>query len=174
MLMKTKFLYRVLILALLLALVLGFTTPGLASPGQATADAATRGRPIRIFMILKGSRGPICGDSVFGHGTTLKTSGSDAADIKAALKALLAIKSTNYAGLYNPLARSQIRVSRVDVKGNLANVYLRGTYVKPKDPCDNTRVREQVWATVKQFPGITATNIYLNNMPFGDKLSNGK
>jgi hypothetical protein len=162
------------ILSLLLILILGLATPGLASQGQSTVAAATRGRPIRIFMILKGSGGPICGDSVYGHATTLKTSGSDAVDIKAALKALLSIKSTYYAGLYNPLARSQIKVSRVYVKGNLANVYLRGTYAKPKDPCDNTRVREQVWATVKQFPGITSTNIYLNSAPFGDKLSNGK
>ena len=62
----------------------------------------------------------------------------------------------------------------VRFNSGLATVNLRGTYAKPDDDCDNLRVKAQVWTTVRQFRGVRTTNIYLNGIPFGDRVSNDK
>ncbi len=95
-------------------------------------------------------------------------------NVKGALEVLLSYKSEYVGGLLNPLFRSNIRVQSVSFnqKNGLITVELSGTYKPTGDKCDNTRVKAQIWQTVRQFSAVKATNIYLNGIPFGDRVSN--
>jgi hypothetical protein len=117
-----------------------------------------------------------CGDSVIGVGTGLKKSGDMEGDIKEALTRLFAFKGEYFGSLYNPVFRSNLAVESVKFNSDngLITVNLRGTYAPSGDDCDNTRVKAQVWNTIRQFRDIKMTNIYLNGGPFGDKVSNDK
>ena len=92
--------------------------------------------------------------------------------ISKALKQLFSIKSEYVGGLLNSLYRSKIRVNKVEFndKNGLITVDLQGSYKPTGDPCDNTRVKAQVWSTVRQYKQVKATNIYLNGIPFGTSL----
>jgi hypothetical protein len=129
-----------------------------------------------IFLIRQQTGGPICGDSAIPVATLIKRSGDIARDVEAGLKLLFSIDEKMVQDLYNPLYKANLKVVEVSFneKTGLIDVFIRGVYPQPKDPCDNTRVREQVWQTVKQFKEIKSTDIILNGYPFGDKLSNGK
>lgn len=132
---------------------------------------------VKIFFILLDTGGPVgCGDSLIWVGSGAVQTGDIAEDVNAGLKQLFSYRNEWVGGMYNPLFRSSIKVADVtfDSGSGLITVNLSGSYVQPDDPCDNTRVRVQVWATVRQYAGVTSTNIYLNKSPFGDKLSNGK
>ena len=144
------------------------------STPSSTATIDNPNNVLRIYLISTSTDGPICGDYAIGIRTLTSISDNVEQDVTNALIQLLGISSVMVGGLYNPLANSDIKLSNVDFDqaDGLVTVYLRGEYHKPEDRCDNTRVRAQVWSTVKQFPQVKATNIYLNNMPFGDKLSN--
>jgi len=147
-------------------------TPGTSSSsftGQSVDNA------IRIYFISPNAGGPAaCGDYVIGFGIGEPRTSDISDGIEKGLKSLLSYKSEWVGGLYNPLGRSNIKVESVRFNNGLATVNLRGTYVKPEDDCDNLRVKAQVWTTVRQFRGVRATNIYLNGIPFGDRVSNDK
>lgn len=95
-------------------------------------------------------------------------------DVEAGLDALFSAKWEYSGALYNPLSRSSIRVQNVEFGDGLIQVWLAGDYNPSGDKCDNTRVKAQIWSTIRQFRGIERTNIFLNNVPFGDRLSNDK
>lgn len=130
---------------------------------------------IRIYFISPNAGGSVaCGDYVIGLGIGEPRTSDVSEGIEKGLKSLLSYKSEWVGGLYNPLGRSSIKVESVRFSNGLATVNLRGTYAKPDDDCDNLRVKAQVWTTVRQFRGVRATNIYLNGIPFGDRVSNDK
>lgn len=105
----------------------------------------------------------------------IKISGDIEDDVKAGLTKLFSYKDQYYGDLYNPLYRSRIRVQEVDLeKSGLIDVLMTGSYQPSGDPCDNTGVKGQVWSTIKQFRGVETTNIFLNRVPFGDRVSNDK
>lgn len=141
-----------------------------ALPGGVVDDS------VRIFLISQNTGGSICGDSAVSIKTSVVETNDIEKNVEAALKQLLGIRSTWAGNLYNPLANSNLKLAEVKFNrgSGVIMVRFRGEYVPTGDPCDNTRVRAQVWSTIKQFRGIKSTNIYLNNMPFGDRLSNGK
>lgn len=141
------------------------SAPGASLPGSVENS-------VRIFFILKNTGGPICGDSVIGIGTGIPRTGDIAKDVAAALKLLFSYKSKWVGDLYNPIYSSSFKVSDVRMDSGLITVQLTGKYVRTKEKCDNTRAKAVIWSTIKQFRGITATNIYLNRVPFGDLLSN--
>ena len=126
------------------------------------------------FIQLNTGGGVGCGDSSFGISAGFSRSNDIAKDVKLALEHLFSIKTEYYGSFYNPLFRSNIRVENVKFRNGLITVNLRGTYMPSGDDCDNTRVKAQVWDTIKQQRGIEATNIYLNGIPFGDRVSNDK
>lgn len=128
-----------------------------------------------IYFIQRDAGGVICGtDRALGFRGSFPKSGDIAKDIKGALKDLFSYSSEWVGGVYNPLYRSKIRVQSVEFDNGLVTVNLSGTYIPPDDPCDNERVRAQVWSTVRQFPEVRATNIYLGRVPFGDLVSNDR
>ena len=112
----------------------------------------------------------------FGMSIGVSRSGDISKDVKLALQSLFAVKTEYYGSFYNPLFRSNIKVQSVkfDRSTGLITVELSGTYKPTGDPCDNTGVKSQVWGTIRQFNAIKMTNIYLNDIPFGDRVSNDK
>ena len=112
----------------------------------------------------------------FGVSIGVSRSSDIAKDVKLALQSLFAVKTEYYGSLYNPLYRSNIKVQSVKFNRGtgLITVELSGTYKPTGDPCDNTGVKSQVWGTIRQFNAIKMTNIYLNDIPFGDRVSNDK
>lgn len=153
------------------------TNTPLAIPAGAAPLPAGKPNSVLIFFILRDTGGPAgCGDSAIGVWTSAEKTGKIDKDMRAALKALFSYHSEYVGPYYNPAYRSRLRVEEVtfDEDTGLANVYLSGTYRPSDDNCDNTRVRDQVWGTIRQFRDVRATNIYLNNVPFGDFLANDK
>lgn len=142
--------------------------------GSAALPGGTVDNSVRIYLISPGTDGPICGDSVVGVKTNFTETNDIAENVEAAVSRLLAIDSEWVGGLYNPLAYSDLWLAEVKFNSGSGNVLVRfrGNYNPTKNPCDNTRVRAQVWSTVKQFRGVVSTDIMLNNTPLGDKLSN--
>jgi hypothetical protein len=129
-----------------------------------------------IYFIQPDTGGPICGDTAVGVSSGVPRSGDIADDTAAALKVLFSYASEYVGSLSNPLWRSNLRVNNVSFNdGNgLITVNLSGTYKPSGDDCDNTRVKAQIWQTIRQWRQVKATNIYLNGIPFGDRLSNDK
>jgi len=107
-------------------------------------------------------------------GSGVQQKGGIESALKEALKRLFAYKDEYVGGLYNPLSRSNLRVNDVNFNEDdgLITVDLSGTYKPSGDKCDNTRVKAQIWGTVRQWREVKATNIYLNGIPFGDRVSN--
>jgi hypothetical protein len=113
-----------------------------------------------------------CDDKVVGVGLGVSRTSDIAKDVKYALEQLFANKSEMVGSLYNPTYNSSISVDSVTFENGLISVHMNGTFHAVKDKCYRTRVKTQLWSTIRQHPGIKATNIYLNNIPFGDRVSN--
>jgi len=137
---------------------------------------AASSNTVNIYMIQIGGGSVACGDRLIAVGSGVEISGDYETDIKAGLQKLFSLKSQYYGDLYNPLYASRLRVQKVNYKGSLneLEVFLSGTYKPSGDPCDNERVRAQVWSTMRQFRGIDSLTVMLNRVPFGDRLSNDK
>jgi hypothetical protein len=157
------------------------TTPTLTSTSTPAATQAGAQAPsvsenaVRIFFIRLNTGGTVgCGDSAIAVGAGVESSGDIEKDVTAGLERLFTYKTEYVGDLYNPLYRSNIKLQEVNFnsKNGLITVDLTGTYKPSGDRCDNTRVKAQVWMTIRQYRGVTATNIYLNGIPFGDRVSN--
>ena len=132
---------------------------------------------VMIYYIHQGTGGPVCGtDSAVGVRSGVNASDDIAKNIKEALKILFAYKGKKFGELFNYLLPSNIKVQHVefDPKTGLITVNLSGSYKPTGNDCDNTRVKAQVWNTIRQYSQIKATNIYLNGIPFGDRVSNDR
>lgn len=151
------------------------SSPAPAANQSPALPAATKDSP-SIYLIQEGTGGSICGDSAVAVSSGAEGTGSVESDVTTALKQLFSIKSEYVGGLLNTLYRSNLRVNNVRFNSDkgLITVYLTGTYKPTDDPCDNTRVKAQVWSTVRQFKQVKTTNIMLNGIPFGDRVSNDK
>lgn len=151
------------------------SAPTLAANQSPGLPAASKNSP-SIYLIQEGTGGSICGDSAVAVSSGAEGTGSVESDVTAALKQLFSIKSEYVGSLLNSLHRSNLRVNdvRFESGNGLITVYLTGTYKPTGDPCDNTRVKAQVWSTIRQFKQVKTTNIMLNGIPFGDRVSNDK
>ena len=148
------------------------STPAVEQSGQ-PLPAASADSP-SFFLIQEGTGGPICGDSAVAVNSGAKRTGNISTDVKAALQVLFSLKSEYVGGLLNTVYSSRIRVESVKFNSDngLITVNMSGTYKPTGDPCDNTRVKAQIWQTIRQYPDVKATNIFLNGIPFGDRVSN--
>ena len=148
------------------------TTPTQSAEGAQLPSASKDN--VWIYLIQENVNGPICGDAAVAVSSGVERTNNISSNVKDALDVLFSYKSEYVGGLLNPLYRSNIRVESVDFnsKNGLITVNLQGTYKPTGDKCDNTRVKAQIWQTVRQFSAVKATNIYLNGIPFGDRVSN--
>lgn len=146
-----------------------------ANQSASASPTSSRGY-VSMYMILVSTEGSICGDSAVPVSTGVERYGSVETDVSNALKQLFSTKAEYLGNLLNSLHRSNIRVNNVDFNDKTGSVFvdLRGTYKPTGDPCDNSRVKAQVWSTVRQFKQVKTTDILLNGIPFGDRVSNDK
>jgi hypothetical protein len=129
--------------------------------------------PIRIYMIAPDTGGPICGGNVVGLATTATRTGDVAKDVETALQQLFLVNSTKVGGLLNPVGALDLSIESVNFDpSGLITVLFIGDFPRPHDKCDRGRIRAQIWTTIRQFPEIKATNIFLNGGNFGDFVSN--
>lgn len=127
--------------------------------------------PIVYYLIQPDTGGPeACGDSIIGIGIGVSRSNDISNDVTLALEALLGQKSEWVLGLFNPVSWSTINLKDVSFSEGLITVNFTGKFEKSDDKCDNLRVKAQIWSTIRQFRAIKSTNIYLNNVPFGDRF----
>jgi len=101
--------------------------------------------------------------------------GDTGSDIKSALRSLF-VKRQYFGALENPAYLSNITVDSVEFKAysGLVAIRLSGTYVRSGDRCDDSKVRAQVWTTIRQFPEVKTIDILLNGNLLGDILATGR
>ncbi len=131
---------------------------------------------VYVYYIQLDTGGPVsCGDSLIKANTGVWRTGEVEKDVDTALKRLF-FKREFFGSLYNPVYLSNLEVSNVSFKKYYGEITvdLQGTYVRSGDRCDDSRVRAQVWSTVRQFPEVKKVNIFLNGNLLGDILATGK
>lgn len=154
----------------------GTPTPSETPTETAPPPTASGEDAIYVYYIQKDTGGPVgCGDTVIKVNTGLYRTGNNEADITTALSRLF--NKQEYLGnLYNPVFRSNWKIISVNFKDyeGLADISLDGAYVRSGDTCDDSRVRAQIWSTIRQFPGVKTVYILLNGNLLGDILATGK
>ncbi|MCU0488550.1 MAG: hypothetical protein MUE67_06335 [Anaerolineales bacterium] len=152
------------------------STPTRAASSGLPAGGSRGG--VVVYLILLKTGGNVgCGDSAVPAPAGVARTKDTAADIEAALDVLFSMKSKYYGNLYNPTSYSTLRVQEVefDEGSGALIVHLSGKYKPSGDDCDHSRVRAQIWATAKQFGGVTSTSFYINGPhPFGDFVSDDR
>jgi len=150
----------------------GTLTPLPTSAGSSLPAARTD--MVNIYFIQPNSGTGACGDRLIAVSSGEKITGKIERDVAAGLRKLFSYKQEYYGDLYNALATSKLRVERVEFskKTGLIEVYFGGDLDRPRDACEKARVKAQIWATIKQFAEIKATNIFLHRVPLGDLVSN--
>ncbi|MCK4726450.1 MAG: GerMN domain-containing protein, partial [Anaerolineales bacterium] len=131
---------------------------------------------VYVYYIQLETGGPVsCGDSLIRANTGVWRTGDVEADVTTALNRLF-YKREFIGSLYNPIFRSNFQVQSVEFKdfSGYIEVNLVGTYVRSDDRCDDSRVRAQVWTTIRQFAGVKTVKVLLNGNLLGDILATGK
>jgi hypothetical protein len=127
---------------------------------------------IFFYATILGTGGKVgCGDDLVKLYSGNIRSGNLVQDITIALNTLF--RSGGYpSGFYNATYPSNLTVQRVDVSGDgTVSVFLDGNYVVPKDSCDASRYRSQVWATALQFDEVVRFIPWVGNKLLGDRLA---
>ncbi len=144
------------------------------TPAQISPDTTTGPQMVKIYLIAVGDNGISgdligCGDSAVAVQVQIApTQGV----LKAALQALLAIKTKDYgeSGLYNVLYQSTLQLDSVKIENGTALVYLSGSLLLG-GVCDNPRVEAELTRTALQFSTVQQVSIFINNKPLKDVLS---
>ncbi|MCW1969058.1 MAG: hypothetical protein KIH69_013185 [Anaerolineae bacterium] len=145
------------------------TAAPLPSPPAASAQQTTLDRNrVKIFLVApndNGKSGPKigCNDSLIGVERELKQ--PTQAVLTASLNELFSIKTqtAGQSGLINALYQSNMQLKSAQVVNGRMVVQLSGT-PKYGGTCDVPRFKEQISATVRQFPTTTNAIIYVNDV----------
>lgn len=138
-------------------------------PVEPTIDTEVTNAKIYLIALEDaGISGPAvgCGDSLIA----VDVPGRDGKD---ALQYLLDQHSQYYgqSGLYNALYQSNLKINRIDVTTENISVELTGT-VLLGGVCDNPRVHDQLFATIRQSTeSKVPVIIQINGVPLDDLLS---
>ena len=139
-----------------------------------TATKAPRAISLKIFLVAVNDNGVSgklvgCGDSVVAANVEVPyTTGV----LRVALTKLLSIKDQNYgqSGLYNSLYQSNLKISSLALKDEVATIHLTGKLTLGGE-CDNPRVQAQLEQTALQFSTVKKVVIYVNNVELTKALS---
>jgi hypothetical protein len=147
--------------------------PTEAPPTPALPTATlTKDQAVLVYYINKDEKGPFgCGEALWYVKTSFPKTGNIPVDVSNALRTILSYHSETIGIMRNPGYASNLAVSEVKLNGGAVQVYLTGEYIKTKDACDPSRFKDQLRFTIKQFPGITGIQIYINGFPIADVLS---
>lgn len=140
--------------------------PNPSTPWEEIAKGGPATGGYALFLVAFGDNGG--SGKLIGCGDSLVAVGTQATTPKAALEALLAIKTQSYgqSGLNTALYSSALTVdsvgpTRIDLSGTTS---LGGS-------CDVPRFQEQLEATAHQFPGYEKAVLYVNGKTLKDALS---
>lgn len=131
---------------------------------------------VQIFFVAIGDAGqsgqPIgCGDSLVPVTVQVEPTTTP---MTAAYQSLLAVDSQYYgqSGLYNALYQSQLTLvgATVDQSRGVATVRLSGSLTLG-GVCDNPRVQAQLEQVALQFSTVQQVEIFINNRPLAEVLS---
>jgi hypothetical protein len=126
---------------------------------------------IYFYVTVLGTGGKVgCGDDLVKLYTGHIRTGDTGRDLTLALDTLFSAGGYP-GGFYNATYPSSLRVQEVIFDGGTATVYLDGSYVVPKDSCDASRYRSQVWATGLQFGEVTHFIPFVGAKLLGDRLA---
>lgn len=147
------------------------TTTSSGATTSATAPAANEPQRSLVFIAIgdDGATGPLigCGDSA----VAVPVQAADAADLSALMRAQLTAPEQVWveAGLYNPLAYSELRLESAEIHDGTARVELSGELLLAGE-CDIPRVREQLTAPALQFDGVREVEVLINGEPLESLL----
>ncbi|MGH2720547.1 MAG: GerMN domain-containing protein [Actinomycetota bacterium] len=116
------------------------------------------------------------GAPTFGCGDAVQAADRDvpAAEppLEAAIRALLAERtgSDPTAGSYSVFNASSLTLESAALAGGTATIRLRGE-LRLGGVCDGPRVEGQLSRTARQFPEVTAVEVFVNGVPLADVLS---
>jgi hypothetical protein len=110
-----------------------------------------------------------CGDAVQAFDRDVPAAGPA---LEAALRALLAERtgSDPTAGPYSVFNASTLTLESATVARGTATIRLRGE-LRLGGVCDSPRVEEQLTRTARQFPEVTAVEVFVDGVPLADLLS---
>ena len=140
------------------------------APPNPTAAEQT----VKIFLIAledNGQSGVLvgCGDSAVPVTVTIPpTQGV----LRAALEKLLSAKQQFYgeSGFYNALYQSDLELESVTIAQGKAIINLAGT-VMLGGVCDSPRFEAQIEQTALQFSTVSSVEVFINDIPLEDALS---
>ena len=135
---------------------------------------AARSDMISIYFVQLNSGIGSCGDRYLAFSSGEPITGNIARDVATGLRKLFSYRKKTYGELYNPVGSSKLGVDNVDFdkKAGQIDVHLRGALNRPDDPCENLRLKNQIWLTIKQFPEIKKEIVFINKVLLGDLISN--
>lgn len=135
---------------------------------------AARANMISIYFVQLNSGIGSCGDRYLAFSSGEPITGNIARDVTTGLRSLFSYRKKNYGELYNPVGSSKLAVDNVDwdKKKEQIEVHLRGSLDRPEDACENSRLKSQIWLTIKQFSEIKKEIVFINNVLLGDLVSN--
>jgi hypothetical protein len=125
-----------------------------------------------FYLILLGTGGKVgCGDDMLKLWTGHIRTGNISVDLTNALNTVFSVGGYS-AGGYNATYPSNLRVKEVVMEADgTAHVYFDGSFVPPKDSCDASRFRSQVWGTALQFPEVKRFIPWIGDKLLGDRLA---
>jgi hypothetical protein len=149
-------------------------TPVLPSATTVPASPTAAAQTVKIFLIAledNGQSGTLvgCGDSAVPVTVTIpRTQGV----LRAALEKLLSAKQQFYgeSGFYNALYQSDLQLKSVTIDQGKAIIHLTGT-VMLGGVCDSPRFEAQIEQTALQFSTVSNVEVFINNIPLQDVLS---
>jgi len=149
-------------------------TPVLSTATQVRPTSTAVQQTVKIFLIAledNGQSGILvgCGDSAVPVTVIIpRTQGV----LKAALEKLLSIKEQYYgeSGLYNALYQSDLKLKSVTIDQGKAVIHLTGT-VMLGGVCDAPRFEAQIKQTALQFSTVSDVEVFINDIPLEDVLS---
>lgn len=149
-------------------------TPVLPTATQVPRTPTQAQQTVKIFLIAledNGQTGPVvgCGDSVIPVTVVIP---STQGVLKAALGKLLSIGEQYYgeSGLYNALYQSDLQLKGVTIDQGKAIIHLTGALMLG-GVCDAPRVEAQIEQTALQFSTVSSVEVFINEIPLEDVLS---
>lgn len=154
------------------------TSPTITYSPTPTASQNSIDDSKTISIALVSLENKIKSDSTFGCGDALVIRKTDKSveqnRIKEALNELFSIESTTQGKegnkVYNSLSQSDLKVASIEEQDNSIVVRLEGDLALA-GTCDSPRVEEQLKATIKENAETENINIFLNNQPLQETLS---
>ncbi|MDQ3099313.1 MAG: GerMN domain-containing protein [bacterium] len=149
--------------------------PTLSPSPQASAfPNSTLKQKVTIFLVSiedNGSSGPKigCNDSIIPVEREINESSNI---LQATINELLGIQAQAYqqAGLYSAFYNSNLRAESAIIENGIATIKIVGT-LSPGGICDIPRIEEQLNRTVRQFEQVKQVEMYINDKPLKEFLS---